>query len=351
MRILFATYPWGFQFFGGAEVQILRTKQALEQRHGHSVTLFNYWEHKFVDYDILHVFGMLSPELWYLSGAARRFGVKVAVSTIYWPVLPHLLRHPFSSRKLRIGQILRYHLQRTIPLFGETLHLVRTADVLLPNSQAEAEILRREFGANPERISVVPNAVDESFEPGDPSLFADRFGVKDFVLCVGRIEDRKNQHRLIQALRGTGIPIVLAGLYTEGDRYYQYCRSFAGPEVIFTGAIPHADPLLLSAFAACRVFVLPSWFETPGLAALEAARCGAPVVITNGGCTREYFGEEAMYVNPYDERDIRRSVLTAYERGSARAAVLSERVRREYTWGNCARQTHEAYARALGAGA
>ena len=40
------------------------------------------------------------------------------------------------------------------------------------------------------------------------------------------------------------------------------------------GRLDHHDPLLASAYAAARVFALPSWFETPGLAALEAALAG-----------------------------------------------------------------------------
>ncbi len=50
-------------------------------------------------------------------------------------------------------------------------------------------------------------------------------------------------------------------------------KRVAGPERTSSGSmrLDHDDPLLASAYAAARVFALPSWFETPGLAALEAA--------------------------------------------------------------------------------
>ena len=48
---------------------------------------------------------------------------------------------------------------------------------------------------------------------------------------------------------------------------------------------------LASAYAAARVFALPSWFETPGLAALEAGLAGCAVAITPYGSTRDYFGD------------------------------------------------------------
>ena len=43
------------------------------------------------------------------------------------------------------------------------------------------------------------------------------------------------------------------------------------------------------------VFVLPSTLETPGLAALEAAALGIPIIITSEGCTKEYFGSIETY--------------------------------------------------------
>ena len=53
-----------------------------------------------------------------------------------------------------------------------------------------------------------------------------------------------------------------------------------------------------SAYAAAEALVLPSFLETPGLVALEAAAAGIPrLVITNAGCTKEYFGNLA-YPNP-----------------------------------------------------
>ncbi len=70
-------------------------------------------------------------------------------------------------------------------------------------------------------------------------------------------------------------------------------------QVIWLGRLDHHDPLLASAYAAARVFALPSWFETPGLAALEAALAGCAVVITPYGSTREYFGDLVEYARPH----------------------------------------------------
>ena len=56
MKILFFAYPSAFQAPGGGEVLLLKTKEALESK-GIFVKLFDQWNDKLKDYDILHVFG------------------------------------------------------------------------------------------------------------------------------------------------------------------------------------------------------------------------------------------------------------------------------------------------------
>ena len=87
--------------------------------------------------------------------------------------------------------------------------------------------------------------------------------------------------------------------------------------------------------------MLASWFETPGLVALEAAMQGVPLVLPSRGCAREYFGAWADYVSPDDLRGIRRVTLAAL--GQPRSAELARMVRRRYTWQAAAQATREAY--------
>jgi glycosyltransferase involved in cell wall biosynthesis len=119
------------------------------------------------------------------------------------------------------------------------------------------------------------------------------------------------------------------------------CVRAADPGVTFVGRLGHDSPLLAAAYAAARVVVLASWFETPGLAALEGALAGAQVVVTERGCAREYFGDAAHYVQPTDLAAIRSAVRQAFVQ--PRSAELSESVRRAFLWDSVARQTLAAY--------
>lgn len=187
------------------------------------------------------------------------------------------------------------------------------------------------------RVVVVPNAVDEDALGEREDLpFERRTG----VLCVGRIEPRKNQLNLIRALREADIPLTLAGQVGRFNRAYaRQCQREAGRNVRFIGRQP--AEALGRLYGRHAVHACVSWYETPGLVNLEAACCGCALVATSGGCTREYLGDEAVYAEPGDPASIRSAIDSAMRRGPS--AMLAERVRREFTWEMAARRTLEAY--------
>jgi len=164
------------------------------------------------------------------------------------------------------------------------------------------------------------------------------------VLCPGRIEPRKNQLGLIRALEGTGVPLVVLGDAVPGhEAYWAQCLKEAGPKVEFVHRLEHDDPLLASAYAGCRCLALASWYETPGLVALEAGMSGIPLVLPQGGCAQEYFGDFAVYVHPHDLLGIRQAVLNALS--CARSRRLADHVRRNFSWNAVAAATREAYGK------
>ena len=118
------------------------------------------------------------------------------------------------------------------------------------------------------------------------------------------------------------------------------------PQVTLTGHIQHNDPLLASAYAASRLFVLPAYFETPGIAALEAALCNTPVVITQNGGTKDYFADDAVYVNPKSVNDIREGIRRGLTLpGGSRK--LKERILDTFLWEHTGAKTAEIYKTVL----
>jgi len=329
-----------FQAAGGGENQLIQTGRHLEAL-GLPIRLFSPWTDRIERARLIHSFGM-SREGLELARVARARGVPVVLSPICWYEPRALLAlEPGFSRKLK--SLAAWSLRRTIPrLPGWRRELLELAAAVLPNSPSEAVQLARLFAVDRRKLRVVPNGV----RPAIGSVGADRFrrywGDEPFVLTVGRIEPRKNPLGLIRAIRTLGLPLVVIGEAPPGyEGYAQECRRAGGDRVSWLGQLDHHHPLLASAYAAARVFALPSWFETPGLAALEAALTGCPIVVTPYGSTRDYFGGLAEYARPHRIDEIARAVQRCWERGTD--PRLPELIANRYLWPKVAQITAEVY--------
>ncbi len=343
-----------FRSPGGDTIQLLKTKEYLEKL-GLTIDISLNAEESLQGYDLIHLFNN-SRVYQHLKNAKER-GKVVALSPIYWDVgemnkerfagstvrrwVKGLLsRNNFFSAKLyayllRKGKISEGY--READLIEKQRYVLKNADLLLPNSTAEMDLIRKNF-LLPVSYRIIPNAVDPIFRDAKPDHFISSYRVRDFILCVGRIEFRKNQLRLLQALRGISTPIVFIGHHSDRS-YYNRCRSVAGEKRLFLEGVQQRD--LLPVYAAARVYAQPSWFETPGLSCLEAAAAGCSLVVTSRGSTREYFGEYAWYCDPGDPDSIREAVLGALNKPKDKG--LSDYILQNYTWESAAKKTLSAY--------
>ncbi len=151
---------------------------------------------------------------------------------------------------------------------------------------------------------------------------------------------------LVEGVKLAGLPLVVIGDALPGyEAYAGDCKRAGAGFTRWLPRVNHDDPLLESAYAAARVLALPSWFETPGLVALEAAMAGTAVVVTPHGCTREYFGDRVGYARPDRPGEIARAVSEAWQTGPDPG--LSAHVGRHYPWSEVARRTAEVYEQVI----
>ncbi|MBM3268966.1 MAG: glycosyltransferase [Candidatus Sericytochromatia bacterium] len=366
-KILMVNRPEAFSLPGGDTVQMLATKAALESRGVEVVVSLAEEPDGIGSYDAIHVFNLQNPEIQLRQvHSLRKAGVPIALSTIFWDHKEfdwarQVIRGAFSGTPEARATLLAGLANRDVVVGGQAWNtpvagseayqaaqeeVVRSVDLLLPNSHAEAQNLFSSLDIPPVPYHVVPNGLDPAvFAQADPAPFVAKYGVRDFVLVAARWDDRKNLALLAAALAGTGLPLVLAGNRPFPD-YEGLVRSLLPPDALVIDHLDHA--MLASAYAAARVHALPSWFETPGLANLEAAVAGCALVTGDRAAEREYFGDAAYYADPANVVGIRRAVLAAWENHAAdapRREALRAKILAEYTWDKAAEATLEAYAR------
>ncbi|GLS13880.1 glycosyltransferase [Hydrogenophaga electricum] len=320
MKALFATYPMAFHTPGGGEVQLLAYRDHLPAA-GVDVTLFDLWNPRFAEHDVVHFFSCVGGSVHFCH-FVKNLGKPLVVTSSLW--ITEATQHQYPMDEIRAQLLL--------------------ADRIVTNSEMESDTLARVLRIHRDRFASVYNGVDAVFRHRpDASQFRQAFGVKGrFVLNVGNIEPRKNQARLAQAM--DVLPdhqLILIG-HVRDQAYFQQMMDAAPPgRVRYLGPIPHHDDLLRSAYQACDLFCLPSTLETPGLAALEAAAQGCRLVITAEGSTREYFGEAAVYIDPLDVAAIRQGLREGAE--PAAPQPVPDAIWERYAWQQVVRKLRQVY--------
>jgi glycosyltransferase involved in cell wall biosynthesis len=181
------------------------------------------------------------------------------------------------------------------------------------------------------------------FLNADPESFVKRFGIRDFVLQVGRLEPAKNQAMLCYAMRELDLPLVLIG-HPAHRAYADACRRLLPKGSLIIEHLPQEQ--LASAYAAARVHALPSWVETCGLVSMEAALADCSLVLSTAGYECEYYAGHGNYCDPADADSIGEAVQGAwkhYERDAELRKRLRTRILTEFTWQAAAAATLRAY--------
>lgn len=228
------------------------------------------------------------------------------------------------------------------------------ADAIAACSDATKRDVIELLDVDEEKVAVVYEAADDGFDPVDPKEagedLARYYGIESpFLLFVSTIEPRKNVDGLLHAFARIQqkIPhhLVLVGKsgWCETTAMDMIRNLGLRDRVLPIGFVSHPD--LLKLYSATDAFVFPSFYEGFGLPVLEAMRCGAPVITSSTSSLPEVGGDAAEYVDPNDinglAETIERVALDSELRTSLRERGLAQA--RQFSWAECARQTHELY--------
>ncbi|WP_082858682.1 glycosyltransferase [Planctomyces sp. SH-PL62] len=208
-----------------------------------------------------------------------------------------------------------------------------------------------DVGVPPERIEMIPNAVDRrTFRPGDRDEARRVLGIEPedrLIVCVGMLVAGKGQHHLVEALAGLRAKdarwkLVLLGGGAHEPGYPARLRSsidelgVAGA-VLLAGSQPPEK--IATWLRAADVFALPTYDEGCCNAVLEAMACGLPVVTTPAGDNEFLVSPPHRgYIVPIGRHEeLERALAAAVETAWDREAIAGFGA--GYSWDEAARRT------------
>ncbi len=219
------------------------------------------------------------------------------------------------------------------------------------------------FGADEERIAVIPNGIDpEDLQPHDPAelrRLRSQFATPDqrLVLLIGRLVYEKGfqlaldaMPRLIEAVPGTRFLVAGSGTH-ERELRRQAADLGLMEHGTFLGWI--GDDVLHSLYPIADICVVPSIYEPFGLVALEAMASGCPCIVADTGGLRE--------VVPHEEAGLRFAARDSAALAEMAIRVLADddlgrrlvdEARRHvlrFDWGDVGERTAALYAGVVGA--
>jgi glycosyltransferase involved in cell wall biosynthesis len=285
MKVLFDHHLPFALAHGGVQIQIERTKAPLEQL-GVEVEFVRWWDDTQRG-DLIHFFGR--PAADYIRFAQSR-GSRVVMAELLSATgsrsAPALAFQRFFIRMCR----------RVLPASFTTKlawDAYRVADACIAMTPWEARLMTYLFGAPPEKISVVPNGVEEAFFQAPPAKRG------EWLMCTATVTARKRVLELAQAAVTAQTPLWIIGkAYAESDPYARRFQALAQqhPQLLRCGGPPIKDREgLARLYREARGFVLLSAMESRSLAAEEAAACECPLLLSDLPWARSVFGENASY--------------------------------------------------------
>ncbi len=211
--------------------------------------------------------------------------------------------------------------------------MIRQRRVICITEFIRGDLLKRGF--DPALLDVIPPGIVLPSGEGTEG---------DYVLFIGRLVGTKGLPYLIKAMPQVDGRLIIVGDGPERKRLESLVRSTGVAErVTFTGRVSEERKIELLSNA--RVFVMPSLFESYGLAAAEAMSWGKPVVASRVGGLPEAVGDGGILTPPKDSGAIAAALnrLLGDDQLRHETAKRARQHIQRFAWENIVRDVESAY--------
>ena len=224
---------------------------------------------------------------------------------------------------------------------------VKNSQRIIVSTEEEKESIIRYYGASPENTIVVPCGVNmEQFRPSDREAAKKELGLINgkILLFVGRIDPLKGVEQLVKSVAHyrdiDDLKLVIIGGDEESQNEIDRLKNLSNEtgiteKIDFRGMIKHTElPLYYNAADVC---IVPSYYESFGLVALESLACGTPVIATDVGDLRNIIrqGETGFIVSDNSPQVLAKNITELLGKNDFDKGIIRESVR-DYNWDNIA---------------
>ena len=240
--------------------------------------------------------------------------------------------------------------------------VARRAKYIITVSEFQRQLIMKRLKIPADKISVVYNGADERFfKRADAAAIktaTDKYKISGFpyIFFLANTEPRKNTDGVLKAFAlfckehpGYTHHLVIKGLT---DEILQKKIIASGAESVSdrihrVGYIDYADLPLL--YQGADVLWFPSFNEGFGLPIVEAMAGGTPVITSNLSVMPEIAGDAALYVNPYQPKQLVEQTDLLLSDASLRNSLIKkgETIAARFTWTSSVNTLIEVYNKLL----
>jgi glycosyltransferase involved in cell wall biosynthesis len=233
------------------------------------------------------------------------------------------------------------------------------ADAIVAVSAETAKNIGKVLNIEPDRVTVIPNAVDSTFQPlpeEQSQAFRSQLKVPADTFCllnVGGNQPRKNLMGILKALKLMKQLGLSVQLWKISDDFTDEAKCFiqANDLANLIEYLGYLDkPTLVRAYNAADVLLAPAFHEGFGITMLEAMACGTPVISSNVSAMPEVVGDAGILVDPHDSQSIADAVVRLrnnpiyYQELKAKGMLRVQ----SFTWEKVAEQMTRVYENLFG---
>jgi glycosyltransferase involved in cell wall biosynthesis len=288
---------------------------------------------------------------------------KVSADITWFPhfTVPYFYNRPYITTVHDLtlsffpGKKMNSFIHRTVYFLVLRNALKNSKHILTVSNHTKKDLVKHE-NIQKEKISVVYNAVNNTFFNKSEDFYKKYQSYKNFFLYTGQHRSHKNLlgmvkgfHLFLKTTKETFYLIITgkkSDLYTEVS---EYCKNNnLNMNIIFLGLVGEKELIFL--YQNARAYIFPSFYEGAGIPPLESMASKTPVIASFSSSIPEICGDAVLYFDPYKPKTLASNLEKIIEDKDLQKDLINKGLKqvRKYSWHESAKKIldkFEVYSR------